>query len=576
MSSEKNYKKITLYIVFFYFFLLSFSQFYNQHWTSILDQDPIIIYNSLLISSGFEQEYRDHPAYTTFLILGGIFKLLSIFFENFKLNELLLSDNIDQKFQLLFYISRIINTFCIFLSIFLLSKILEELKTKKITSIICIMFASFFLATYELLYLIRSEIISLMLLLVSIYYFLKFIKKENLIYSIFCGIFFALAILAKVQIIFLIFIFIVSIPFLFIYLKDNLDISVNKKFYSYKTGIFIISIFIVFFLLYQVFLGIIFFKETNDETFFLTNNVDFYFFIAFVIFYRLLTYILNKKKLINSELIIISLSSIIIGFILCLMFIFFLDFVNLIPAHKSIFIRILSPIEFMSMHTYKARLELVNIFVSIKEYLILGFYGLSYDFNDLYDPKIFSIKNRVFFRICYLILILTLLLISIRKLKSKKIVPIISIFSLGVIIYYLLLNIRETHGYNIYLLPLYIFIIAIIFTHLNKKNNLIFGIILLSITLFENYNFIDIHKNAFTREPRVADICKLKNWENSKNYFNDKYFSSHIKLVYPESVDGWLFKYLNKFFTNKEGFKNYCLQVKNYNQNKINFYFKKF
>jgi hypothetical protein len=98
----------------------------------------------------------------------------------------------------------------------------------------------------------------------------------------------------------------------------------------------------------------------------------------------------------------------------------------------------------------------------------------------------------------------------------------------------------------------------------------------LSITLFENYNFIDIHKNAFTREPRVADICKLKNWENSKNYFNDKYFSSHIKLVYPESVDGWLFKYLNKFFTNKEGFKNYCLQVKNYNQNKINFYFKKF
>jgi len=278
LSSEKNYKKITLYIVFFYFFLLSFSQFYNQHWTSILDQDPIIIYNSLLISSGFEQEYRDHPAYTTFLILGGIFKLLSIFFENFKLNELLLSDNIDQKFQLLFYISRIINTFCIFLSIFLLSKILEELKTKKITSIICIMFASFFLATYELLYLIRSEIISLMLLLVSIYYFLKFIKKENLIYSIFCGIFFALAILAKVQIIFLIFIFIVSIPFLFIYLKDNLDISVNKKFYSYKTGIFIISIFIVFFLLYQVFLGIIFFKETNDETFFLTNNVDFYFF----------------------------------------------------------------------------------------------------------------------------------------------------------------------------------------------------------------------------------------------------------------------------------------------------------
>ena len=39
---------------------------HNQHWTAMLDQDIKIIYNSLLVSSGFEQEYRDHPAYTTF------------------------------------------------------------------------------------------------------------------------------------------------------------------------------------------------------------------------------------------------------------------------------------------------------------------------------------------------------------------------------------------------------------------------------------------------------------------------------------------------------------------------------
>ena len=37
--------------------------------TVMLDQDIKMIYNSLLISSGFEQAYRDHPAYTTFLFL---------------------------------------------------------------------------------------------------------------------------------------------------------------------------------------------------------------------------------------------------------------------------------------------------------------------------------------------------------------------------------------------------------------------------------------------------------------------------------------------------------------------------
>ena len=77
MNFYRDNYKIFIFFLFSYLLLLNFYQFSVQHWSSMLDQDIIIIYNSLLISSGIEQEYRDHPAYTTFLLLGGIFKFLA-------------------------------------------------------------------------------------------------------------------------------------------------------------------------------------------------------------------------------------------------------------------------------------------------------------------------------------------------------------------------------------------------------------------------------------------------------------------------------------------------------------------
>ena len=44
----------------------------------------------------------DHPAYTTLFILGGVYKILSFFLSNFTLDEVLNSNDIDQKLQNLF------------------------------------------------------------------------------------------------------------------------------------------------------------------------------------------------------------------------------------------------------------------------------------------------------------------------------------------------------------------------------------------------------------------------------------------------------------------------------------------
>ena len=224
--SKKNSAKIFLSILFLYFFSLNIYQMHDQHWTAMLDQDIKIIYNSLLISSGFEQEYRDHPAYTTFMILGSIFKICSIFFDNFIINETLGSTNIDKEFQKLFYIARIINSLYVFLIVFLIYKILIELKISQSLSILATSLALFFLPFYELLFLLRSEIVSVLMFLVSFYFLIKFLNNYKIFYIILTGLFFCLAMLAKIQVIFLYLSLMVAIPFLIKHL--NSSVKFNK------------------------------------------------------------------------------------------------------------------------------------------------------------------------------------------------------------------------------------------------------------------------------------------------------------------------------------------------------------
>ena len=82
-----NYSKIILIFLLGYCLLLNLFQLSQQHWSSILDQDSVVIYNSLLLSSGYEQEYRGHPGFTTFFIIGIIFKFFSIFMKIFQSKE---------------------------------------------------------------------------------------------------------------------------------------------------------------------------------------------------------------------------------------------------------------------------------------------------------------------------------------------------------------------------------------------------------------------------------------------------------------------------------------------------------
>ena len=577
MNFYRDNYKIFIFFLFSYLLLLNFYQLSVQHWSSMLDQDIIIIYNSLLISSGIEQENRDHPAYTTFLLLGGVFKFLSLFFENFTIEEVLSSENIDKNLQTLFVIGRILNGFYIFFLSYILFKILNEFNIKKNISILIISSIIFFQDTYELLFLIRSEALSILLVLISFYYLLKFIKKKIIKYSIISGFFFCLSMLAKIYVIFLYFTFLISLPFFIRYFSKK-KLEYKKNYYN-LSYIFLLTFFAGY-LYFQFVLGVNFLKELNDPRYYITHNIDVFLLFIFIIFYSLFIKYLSTKKIVNHSEIVLIISSVLVGFVLCVLFVLFLDLINLIPFNKLNILRLTNPIEYMSNH---ARIYpwYSGIFTTIK-YILFGFGGgLDINFNEFRQKSlILFIDPRVFFRTLQVLFFIFLIYFSIKKIKGKNAdYLLISLFT-GIFFQYLSINFRETHGYNMYLFPLYVFIAAIIFNKLKKKYLLIFFPCLLIIFISENLVLSDIHKNSFSREPRVYDICQKENietikWKNSENYIETYNKTSYIKLV--RSPKEWLTRYAKKIVPSFEGedgkiypkksddkfFKKYCNQIKN-------------
>ena len=578
MDFLKDKFKLFILFLFFYLSILNFYQLSEQHWSSMLDQDIVMIYNSLLISSGYEQEYRDHPAYTTFLLLGGTFKFLSIFFDNYTIQEIFKSENIDENFQTFFIIGRTLNSIYIFLIAFILLVILKELNIKRNISFFVVFLVIIFQDTYELLFLIRSEGLSILLVLSFLYFLIKFIKEKKIKYSIISGFFICLAMLAKIHVIFLLFTFIISLPYFANYLKISKINLVYKQNYYILSIIFLSSLLIGYFY-FQIVLGNTYLKVLADPRYYYTNNIDLIFILLFVIIYSFFIGYLSKKKIINLKEIIISISSMLVGFVLCVSFVIFLDLINLIPFNKLNLLRLTNPMEYMTDHA-KIFPNYKNIFTTIK-YLIFGFGGnLEINFNEFLEiPRIFYLDPRTFFRSLQTIFLICLIYFSVISIKNKEINYLSVTLFLGVFIQYLVFNLRETHGYNMYLFPLYVIIASIIFNRLKKKLFIFFYLCLATIFISENLVLSDIHKNTFSREPRVYDICKYENidtarWKNSDNYLKNYNKSSFLKLVeYPKQ---WFITYAEQIvptFINEDGkikikesddffLEKYCKQIK--------------
>ena len=112
--NQKN-KNLFFFVLFSYVLCLSYFQSLSQHWSAYYDMDGWVIYNSSLIASGYDQEFRDQPAFTLFTGYALIFKIISLFNGNFvfKIEDIITSDNSDLVFGNLFIVVRFVNSLLI-------------------------------------------------------------------------------------------------------------------------------------------------------------------------------------------------------------------------------------------------------------------------------------------------------------------------------------------------------------------------------------------------------------------------------------------------------------------------------
>ena len=562
MNITKNHYKIILTCYALYFLSLSTFQATTQHWSTITDQDIYVIYNSLLIASGFEQEYVDHPAFTTFFFLGFIFKIFSFFFDNFTIQEILLSKDIDKNLQNLFFIARILNSIYFCFLIFVFIKILELLRIRREICILSLSSILLFAGAYELLFLVRSEILSILLALTAFYFLLKFINNKKKLYNcLLSGFFFCLAMLAKIQVIFLIFIFFLILPFLFKYFECeiNKNYLINDKKY-YQVSLSILFIIFIGYLIFEFFFALPLLIDYVDPIISLPHYIDVILITLSIFFYSLLLIFLSKKKYINFCEITSTIFTIIIGFVFCLLLFLLLDLINLIKFNKTNILLLINPIHFMSQYAselydpstikeYDLKETVVNFHALIKD----SFYNVQRLPDQKYTIDIGGNPTSItdLFGFKFILISSFLILFFILNNNNTNILILLFLLLVGIFVTTFSFAFRYGLRYDFYLYPFFIILVSLALNQFRKKNVILVFFLIFTCFFSELFLLKDRYKSLFKRENRIYFLCNV---ENSKEYIEKTNQLLHASLF--NSFLTQFTKFDNEFVL------NYCSQMK--------------
>ena len=128
-----------LFIVFFFTFacieISSYFEF-NRHWTSNIDHEFTLAYNSLLFNEGLKQEYTDHSGYFTILFLSIFIKIIHLLnlIEFNNLNGYLNSKNFEISSQKLVFYTRIYASISVGFMCYILNILSNQISKDKIFS----------------------------------------------------------------------------------------------------------------------------------------------------------------------------------------------------------------------------------------------------------------------------------------------------------------------------------------------------------------------------------------------------------------------------------------------------------
>ena len=516
-----------LFLLFsFLVIFISINQSNYFHWSAILDQDTIVIYNSLLLSSGFEQEYRDHPAYSTFFIYGVLIKFFSIINLGpvSEINDLIFSVNPNKVLQDLFFFCRKINVIINIFLVYFLYKSLIKLKCDEVSSSLgCIILIVSGWFT-ESLFVLRSENLSIIFFLISLIFQLKFYESKKPQFIIISGLFLGIAMLTKIQIIFL-FIFQIFINLIY------LDKFIKKNFIKNLTKNYDLLLFLFYFLFLILYL-VLQLKLQTYERFEKIKYLDLVLFIIFNFSYLFFALILNKFNYKKIKLFIIFLSLFFIGFSLSIILTIFFDLVNFVELNRYILLRLTNPFHYMVEFHVGDHLQLYeNAKVNLDYFLNLFLIAISkYDYN---------------FSKIFILLIITIISIRndlLNNNKDKKYVykeKILIFISVLFIIY--ILNLRGfIYYYETYVVIPYVLAFSYFLKNFSEKFSRSIYIFLIIYFAYCNFYLSEKKKYGFkyyfTSQSSLSLIC------SNKIYYQDNSYRDFMKYYHHRFDDDFIDK----------------------------------
>ena len=519
------------YLILIFYFFFNLYQLRFNHWSSMMDHDFYILYNSLLISSGLEQEGRDHPAFTTFLLHGYTYKIVNLFQSNFSTNidEILDSNKMNETFQFYIQVSRVINYFINFFLFLSFLKLIQLLKIKKeiifVASIIFLVSNWFSLSFFSL----RSENLSLLFVILSIIFVIKTDKIELKNYF-FVGIFFLLSMFTKIQVIFF-------ITFLVFFITTNIN---NEKRISNQYLFSRINVnYLIYSLILIIFCYLVFQLKIQEFVRFEKNKyLDLFVFVLSFMIIGIYFFVTSKFKIYLLKEKFILLSMVLHGFIFGFLTILLFDFLNIIPVNDFIYLRITNPIHYLSEMEAMFANGLININFILKTILeILSSYSES---------------------LMELFLLLTLIVLTLKKYFYNKdfsvsyLLSLLAIFLLITLIY----GLRPRLNYHLYYTFCYLIVLAVSLNYFNLRHIRFISLIFVFIFLFNN----DLLKSySIPSESRVSSYVKIF---ERKNLMIDicKEFRFKVKSEQIDATLAYLIYWHNKFDNKK--INSLCVELK--------------
>ena len=364
---NNKYKNISFFILFFYIIGLSYFQSFSQHWSAYYDMDVWVMYNSSLLSSGYEQEFRDHPGFTLFFINALVFKIFSFINPNFIFNidNIIKSNNSNEILSNLFILLRFINSLFFIFTLLFLYKILRIFDINRLQSFLGLLIISCSQTFYQNLFQLRTEILSVLTFLISFYFLLIFLKKrKNLFNLVLAGIFFSFSMLTSIKIIFFFGFVVFLIPIIgrLFEIKNNNFIVLNKDRIFFYCFIFY-TVLVFFYLCLELF------YIAKHPTFVSIDNFDLKIFTFCNLLYFLYLFVVSKFKLKEFKIFFCIFIFYLGGFILGILLFLFLDLLKFTEISYAILVRLTNPLYYMSVNSYMKTtlefehlVEMINIF----------------------------------------------------------------------------------------------------------------------------------------------------------------------------------------------------------------------